>query len=121
MEQSERDRIAADLAAEYRSTIRETAAAERRDRSRGAHSNEIKSIGLAFFLWFSFGTLGAHRFYLGRPLSAACMLVLTIFAGVFSLQPERMQLGFLLGAALGVWWLVDAFLIPRLLPGPPDC
>jgi TM2 domain-containing membrane protein YozV len=114
MEQSEKDRIAAEIAADYRNTIRETAEAERRNRS--ASPTGEKSMGLAYFFWFSFGGLGAHRFYLGYPLSGAGMLILGIFAGMFSLLPFLFVFGYLLGVALMVWWLADAFLIPRMIP-----
>ena len=113
MEQSEKDRIAAEIAADYRNTIRETAEAERRNRPGRPLGD--KSMGLAYFFWFGFGGLGAHRFYLGYPLSGAGMLILGIFAGVFSLLPFLFVFGYLLGAALMVWWLADAFLIPRMI------
>ena len=115
MEPGEKERIAAELAAEYRSTIRETAAAEQRARSGGGYAATSKSLGLAYFFWFSFGTLGAHRFYLGRPLSAAGMLILAIFTTMFSVLPLPAQFGLPLGGALGLWWLADAFLIPRMI------
>jgi TM2 domain-containing membrane protein YozV len=109
MEQNERDRIAAELAVEYRDMIRDSAAAEQLNRPGGG-----RSMGLAYFFWFSFGTFGAHRFYLGRPLSGAGMLVLGIFAALLSLQ-SLLIFGSLLGGALAVWWLIDAFLIPGML------
>jgi hypothetical protein len=43
------------------------------------------------------------------------MLVLGIFAGVFSLLPLLFVFGYVLGVALMVWWLADAFLIPRMI------
>ena len=120
MDEKDKDRIAAEIAADYRTTIRETAAAELRNQPGRPSSTEFKSIGLAYFLWLGFGTFGAHRFYLGYPFGAAGMLMLTIFTGVFSLQPSLSTFGHLLGVALMVWWLADAFLIPRLLPAAPD-
>jgi TM2 domain-containing membrane protein YozV len=113
MDQNEKDRIAAEIAADYRNTIRETADTERRIRSGIAGE---KSLGLAYFFWFGFGGLGVHRFYLGYPLSGAGMLFLAIFAAMFSLLPFLSIFGYLLGVALMVWWLADAFLIPRLIP-----
>ncbi|CAN5775282.1 hypothetical protein BH23GEM9_BH23GEM9_25650 [soil metagenome] len=46
---------------------------------------------LAYLLWGTLGWFGAHRFYMGRPLTGLLML-------------------FSLGGAL-VWWFVDIFLI----------
>lgn len=56
-----------------------------------------RSEGVAFALWFFFGIIGAHRFYLKRTMSAILMLVLT--CTVFGI------------VITGIWWVVDAFLI----------
>lgn len=48
---------------------------------------------MGYLLWI-FGFLGAHRFYFGRPISGTIYL-------------------FTLGL-LGIGWLVDLFLMPRL-------
>jgi len=66
-----------------------------------------KSMVLAYLLWFFLGSFGAHRFYLGKIGSAVAMLIITlvsyamliIFIGIFGL------------IAIGIWWIVDAFLI----------
>ena len=55
----------------------------------------MKSTLLTYVLWFFIGWLGAHRFYLGRPVSA---ILFIITAGGF-----------------GIWWLIDAFLIPGMV------
>ncbi len=67
-----------------------------------------KSVGLAYVLWFFLGGFGAHRFYMGRSGSAVAILLLNIF-GWCTLF---IGLGFVLLFAVGVWLLVDAFLIP---------
>lgn len=65
-----------------------------------------KSQGASFLLWFFLGGFGAHRFYLGRTGTAIAQLLLGLLG----------WLPFFLGwAALGVWWLIDAFLIPDML------
>ena len=51
-----------------------------------------RSVAVAYLLWFFFGVLGVHRFYLGRPLSG----IIYFFTGGL----------FLIG------WFIDLFLIP---------
>lgn len=69
-----------------------------------------KSAGIAYVLWFFLGGLGVHRFYLGQTGSGAAMAIifglswLTLFIGI----------GFVGFAVIGIWWLVDAFLIPGI-------
>jgi hypothetical protein len=54
-----------------------------------------KSMMAAYVLWVFTGLVGGHRYYLGRPGTGFLM---TITLG-----------------GLGVWWLIDAFLIPRMI------
>ena len=67
-----------------------------------------KSMGITYVLWLLLGGLGVHRFYMGKIGSGVAILVinilgwLTIIAGI----------GFLFLAIVGVWLIVDAFLIP---------
>ncbi|MGN7292114.1 TM2 domain-containing protein [Rhizobium sp. SAFR-030] len=74
-------------------------------------TNEAKSAGVSYLLWLFVGGLGGHRFYLGRTGSAVCMLILTILG--FALAALGVGLVFL--AIVGVWVLVDAFLIPGMV------
>lgn len=70
-----------------------------------------KSALIAYLLWFFVGGLGGHRFYLGRVGSGIVMLIITllsfllmiVFIGVFGL------------AFVGLWLLIDAFLIPGMV------
>lgn len=59
-----------------------------------------KSVAGAYVLWLFLGLLGAHRFYLGRTGSAVIMFLLSLSV-----------VGLVLTV---VWFVVDAFLIPRL-------
>lgn len=59
-----------------------------------------KSIPAAYVLWFFFGLLGAHRFYLGRSKTGLIMLLLSLSV-----------IGLL---ATVIWFVVDAFLIPGM-------
>ena len=68
-----------------------------------------KSVVVAYLLWFFVGSMGGHRFYLGKIGSAVAQLLLTIF-GV--LLPFAFGLGVILLIPVWIWVLVDAFLIP---------
>lgn len=70
-----------------------------------------KSRTAAYLLWFFFGGLGAHKFYLRRPLMGALYALcwLGMWALVFAKTPLA---GFVLAALLGIALLVDLFTIP---------
>jgi len=68
-----------------------------------ASDKKIVAALLAFFL----GTLGIHRFYLGKKTSAIIMLVL----GIIGYATSWMVIGIPIIAVLGVWSLVDFILI----------
>ncbi len=65
-------------------------------------ANEKKSTGAAYFLWFFLGWVSAHRFYLGKPVTAI-LQILSYF----------LVIGF-------VWWVVDLFLIPGIIRDKMD-
>ena len=52
----------------------------------------MKSLGIAYLLWFFFGILGIHKFYLGR-----------IGMGILYL---------LTGGFFGIGWFIDLFTLP---------
>ena len=74
-------------------------------------TNEAKSVGVAYLLWFFLGGFGGHRFYLGRTGSAVVLLLLTI-AGAITLVAG---VGAIMLIIVGIWVLVDAFLIPGMV------
>ncbi|TPL40700.1 TM2 domain-containing protein [Mesorhizobium sp. B2-4-6] len=74
-------------------------------------TNEAKSIGVAYLLWFLLGGVGAHRFYLGRSGTGFAMLALLV-VGVITVP---IVVGSLLLVVLGIWAIVDAFLIPGMV------
>jgi TM2 domain-containing membrane protein YozV len=108
-----------ELRAEYRGTIKRTAE-EDRVSERTRYNTGPKSMGVAYMLWLFFGTLGGHRFYLGRISSAAIMAALSLtgtvvtFALIFHHPPSFVGALFTLPA--WIWWLVDAFKIPKMVP-----
>jgi len=61
-----------------------------------------KSLMVAYLLWFFLGVFAAHRFYLGRPLSAI-LQILSYF----------ILIGFL-------WWVIDFFLLPGMIAREND-
>jgi TM2 domain-containing membrane protein YozV len=69
-----------------------------------------KSALIGYLLWFFLGFAGVHRFYLGATGSGVLMLVIFLV----SLPLSLVAIGFLGFAVLGLWWLVDALLIPGL-------
>lgn len=75
-----------------------------------AFESEKKSSGISYLLWFFLGGFGAHRFYLGRTQSAIAMLVIY----VLSILLLFVGVGIIGLAAIGIWWIVDAFLIPGM-------
>jgi len=79
-----------------------------------------KSMGVAYMLWFFFGTLGGHRFYLGRIPSAATMAALSLTGTVITFallahDPPSLT-GALFTLPAWIWWLIDAFQIPKMTP-----
>ena len=69
-----------------------------------------KSLVIAYLLWFLFGGLGMHRFYMGRINSGLAQLGLTVLC-----LPALFISLFLGGAmliCLSAWLLLDAVLIP---------
>jgi TM2 domain-containing membrane protein YozV len=60
-------------------------------------TNEGRSVGVAYLLWFFLGFFSAHRFYLRRPGTAIFQIILNCI---------------LIGL---IWVLIDAFLIPGMV------
>lgn len=65
----------------------------------GEFDKKKKSKGVSFLLWFFLGGFGAHRFYLGDIGIAIGMIVVCIISW------------FLLMIPIGIWMLVELFLI----------
>lgn len=69
-----------------------------------------KSALLAYILWFFLGFFGIHRMYLGRVGSGIAMLVLH----GLSWLTWWILIGWIGFGILGLWWLIDALLIPGM-------
>lgn len=69
-----------------------------------------KSTGLAYVLWLFTGGLGGHRFYLGQTSSAVAQLVLSILGWL----TVWFVVGLVFLIPLGIWLIVDLFLIPGI-------
>ncbi|MDD3446868.1 MAG: TM2 domain-containing protein [Zavarzinia sp.] len=76
-----------------------------------AYDANKKSVGVAYLLWFFLGGFGGHRFYLGSVGLAVTQLVLTVLGAVLSF----VGVGLALLAVVGIWVLIDAFLIPGMI------
>jgi len=85
------------------------------DRTAAQYDIEKKSLLVAYLLWFFLGYVGAHRFYLGRPISGFLMLAFSAVTLVLSF----VSFGILafLWFVVGLWWLIDALLIPGMAAG----
>ena len=68
-----------------------------------------KSLPVAYVLWFFAGAIGAHRFYLGAPVSGMIQLTLWIINIGMLMSGQYIAVVGLFAAAL--WLLVDGFLI----------
>lgn len=79
-------------------------------------TNEAKSAGLAYLLLIFFGGLGVHRFYLGKTGTGIAMLIMTIL-GFLTLA---VVIGAVLLIIVGIWLLVDLFLIPGMVQQQKD-
>ena len=74
-----------------------------------AERDDEKSIWVAYILWFFFGMLGAHRYYMGRIGSG--MLQTSLLIGAVTALAWVPLLGIGLIVLLGIWYLLDLVLI----------
>ena len=69
-----------------------------------------RSALIAYLLWFFLGYFGIHRFYLKRTGSGIAMLLIALVSTVLLVVAVG-ALGYIV---VGIWWCIDAFLIPGM-------
>lgn len=72
-----------------------------------------RSALVAYLLWFFLGYFGVHRFYLGRFASGVVQALVTLV----SMPLTFLLVGYVGLAVVGLWWLLDALLIPGMARG----
>lgn len=72
-----------------------------------------KSKVVAYILWFLFGGLGAHRFYVSRYATGSGYIMLTGLV-IYGSITGNIVAG-IAWVAFVIWWIVDAFLIPGMV------
>ena len=82
------------------------------DRVSAQYDIEKKSLLVAYLLWAFLGYVGAHRFYLGRPVSGFIMLALS--GAVLLITFVSFGLLSFLWVIVAIWWFIDALLIPGM-------
>jgi len=71
-----------------------------------------RSLRLAYVLWLVLGWSGAHRFYLGRPLTGGLMAFASAAAWFFVAAENYLAFGGVF--AVGLWVFADGFLIAAM-------
>lgn len=79
-------------------------------------SRKGKNIVLAYILLIFLGSLGIHRFYLGRTGTAIAQLILSIVGWVTAI----IIIGFIPLAIVGIWLIIDLFLVPGIIRSEND-
>lgn len=70
-----------------------------------------KSMAVAYLLLLFLGGLGIHRFYLNRTGTGLAMLLIFLL----SLPLAIVLVGFIGLAIVGIWGIVDLFLVPGMI------
>lgn len=74
-------------------------------RAQMMYDANRKSTGVAYLLWLFLGSFGAHRFYLGATATGGIQLMLLLLGWL------PLFVGWMF---LGIWLLIDLFLIPGI-------
>ena len=109
---------AAELAAKRAAFLAEERARPRSERAAGASTSSYnpyvreKSLGTAYVLWFFFGGVSAHRFYLGFQLSA--VMQASLMPLTWALLLSGSAAFFYTMCAAFLWLLADLALMPGM-------
>lgn len=68
------------------------------------------SLLVAYLLWWFFGWLGAHRFYLGRTKSGIAQLLLFVIGSALAI----LLVGYPLLIIWAVWWALDVIFVYQI-------
>ena len=71
-----------------------------------------KSTGLTYVLWFFLGSLGIHKFYIGKGLMGVLYLVFGLI-GWITLAMTLIPAAIVFLSIVGILLLIDLFTIPR--------
>ena len=77
-----------------------------------------KSAGIAYFLWLFLGSIGVHRLYFSHIASGTGLAFFTVVSGLALVSASENNsvlatVGLTGALIVGVWLLIDAFLIPN--------
>jgi len=83
------------------------------DNQRAAmeYDARSKSLLVAYLLWFFLWFVAGHRFYAGKPVSAIIQALLHAVGWATTI----IFIGYIPLAIWGLWWLLDALLIPGMI------
>ena len=70
-----------------------------------------KNMVVAYLLWWFLGFAGVHRFYLNRIPTGIMQLLLFLLGWALAI----VYVGFAFLAIWGIWWLLDAFFVYRMV------
>ncbi|WP_201306240.1 TM2 domain-containing protein [Roseomonas harenae] len=70
-----------------------------------------RSVLVAYVLWFFLGWFAVHRFYAGRITSGLAMLAISLISWAMTV----IAIGYVGLFVIGIWLLVDVFLIPGMI------
>lgn len=70
-----------------------------------------KSVGVAYAFALLLGEFGAHRFYLGKPVSAIVVMLLWLTG----IATAWIVIGFFLLAPAFIWWVIDLCILPGMV------
>lgn len=88
-------------------------AERRRDLVDDTVFSARKSGMVSYLLWVSFGSIGLHNFYLGRPVAGGLQMAGTLFVYCTYVSDDPWpMIGLIAGVPLGISLFIDLIKIP---------